>query len=111
MAVGDRAFGRNAKAIEPSQRADSTNTARSLATIVASFLGLSRSNNDNVRRHREPGPALELDCVRDVLAPAIVRAAEQRSRETATGADQVLIKWGVVGEEEYLRRSAAALSS
>ena len=36
----------------------------------------------------------------------MLRAAERRSLETGTGADQVLIRWGMIGEEIYLRRFA-----
>ena len=106
MAVGGRAFGRNARVIEPPQGADSTKPVRSIATAVASFLGISRSNNDNPPRHREPGPARELDCLRGVLTPAILQAAERRGLETGIGADQVLIGWGAIAEEDYLRRFA-----
>jgi hypothetical protein len=106
MAVGSRVFGRNARSVEAPQGADSTKASRSLATVVAGFLGLSRWNNDNASHYREPGPALELDCLSGVLAPDVLRAAEQRSLETGTGADQVLIGWGTISQEEYLRRFA-----
>lgn len=106
MAVGDRAFGRNARPAERPIGSRSAKPARALATVAADFLGLSRSGDDNLPRHREPSPALELDCLRNVLSPAILRAAERRSRETGIGADQVLIRWGLIGEEEYFRRFA-----
>jgi hypothetical protein len=107
MAVGGRAFGLNAKAIETRRSADSTKAGRSSATIVASFLGLSRSINDNVPRRREPGPALELDCLRGVVAPTVLRAAKRRSQQTGTGADQVLIRWDVIGVAKCGSRSPA----
>ena len=106
MAVGGRAFARNVRVIEPPQHAGSTKPVRSIATVVASFLGISRSDNNNPPRYRAPGPARELDCLRGVLAPAIIQAAEKRGMETGIGADQVLIGWGTIGEEDYLRRFA-----
>jgi cellulose synthase/poly-beta-1,6-N-acetylglucosamine synthase-like glycosyltransferase len=44
--------------------------------------------------------------LRRVLAPELLRAAEVRARELGIGADQVLILWGVIDEEVYLRRLA-----
>jgi glycosyltransferase XagB len=68
--------------------------------------GPPRSVNDNQRCVRDEGPADELDCLRRVLAPELLRAAEARARELGIGADQVLILWGVVDEEAYLQRLA-----
>jgi len=65
---------------------------------------LPRSSNDNGPSLFEDGPAHELDCLRNVLAPQLLRAAERRSRELRIGADQVLIHWGVIDEAAYLRR-------
>jgi cellulose synthase/poly-beta-1,6-N-acetylglucosamine synthase-like glycosyltransferase len=65
-----------------------------------------RSSNDNQRCVVDEGPADELDCLRRVLAPELLRAAEVRARELGTGADQVLIQHGVIDEEAYLRRLA-----
>src|ERR1051325_8528807 len=48
-------------------------------------------SNDNRRQVDDDGPADELDCLRGVLAPQVLRAAELRARELGTGADQVLI--------------------
>ena len=52
----------------------------------------------------EPGPASELDCVRHVLHPAVIEAAERRSAEVGVGVDRVLIAQGVIDEDAYLRR-------
>jgi glycosyltransferase XagB len=68
--------------------------------------GPPRSGNDNQRYVRDEGPADELDCLRRVLAPELLRAAEARARELGIGADQVLILWGTIDEEAYLRRLA-----
>ncbi len=68
--------------------------------------GPPRSSNDNQRCVLDDGPADELDCLRRVLAPELLRAAEARARELGIGADRVLILWGVIDEEAYLRRLA-----
>src|SRR3954462_6354108 len=65
-----------------------------------------RSGNDNQRRADEEGPADELDCLRGVLAPDLLRVARLRARELGTGADQVLIRQGVIDEDAYLQRLA-----
>ena len=65
-----------------------------------------RSSNDNQRCVVDEGPADELDCMRRVLAPELLRAAEARAKELGIGADQVLILWGVIDEEAYLQRLA-----
>jgi hypothetical protein len=71
-----------------------TATARTLTASLTSFLGLQRSQNDNHPGYREPGPAAELDCLRHILAPALLAAAKQRSEDIGIGADRVLIQWG-----------------
>jgi cellulose synthase/poly-beta-1,6-N-acetylglucosamine synthase-like glycosyltransferase len=68
--------------------------------------GPPRSVNDNLRCVFDRGPADELDCLRRVLAPELLRAAEARARELGIGADQVLILWGMIDEEAYLQRLA-----
>ncbi|MBN8979842.1 MAG: glycosyltransferase [Rhizobiales bacterium] len=103
MAVGDRAFGRIAKPVEPPGRGRAARRARSLSSIVSGFLGLSRPNNNDPARHREPSPAVELDCLKNVFAPDVLRAAERRGLDIGIGADQVLIRWGAISEEQYLR--------
>lgn len=80
--------------------------ARNLTTHVAGFLGFSPSLNDNRPVDHEPGPPVELDCLRGVFAPSLLAAAERHGRETGVGADQVLIQWGVIGEDAYLQRFA-----
>jgi cellulose synthase/poly-beta-1,6-N-acetylglucosamine synthase-like glycosyltransferase len=68
--------------------------------------GPPRFVNDNQCCVFDEGPADELDCLRRVLAPELLRAAEARARELGIGADRVLILWGVIDEEAYVRRLA-----
>ena len=68
--------------------------------------GPPRSSNDNQRCVLDEGPSDELDCLRRVLAPELLRAAEVRAKELGIGADRVLILWGVIDEEAYLQRLA-----
>lgn len=82
-------------------------SAQNLTTHVAGLLGFPPSQNDNRPAYREPGPAVELDCLHDAFAPSLLAAAERRSNEIGIGADQILIQWGVIGEDAYLDRLAA----
>jgi cellulose synthase/poly-beta-1,6-N-acetylglucosamine synthase-like glycosyltransferase len=107
MAVAGRANKADGREEAGSRRfAGLAASARHLSAQVAGVLGLPPSQNDNRPAHREPGPAVELDCLRDVFAPSLLAAAELRSDEIGVGADQVLMQWGVIGEEAYLRRFA-----
>jgi cellulose synthase/poly-beta-1,6-N-acetylglucosamine synthase-like glycosyltransferase len=63
-------------------------------------------SNDNARLAGDDSPAPQLDCLRHVLAPELLRSADARSRELGIGADQVLIQSGVIDEEQYLRHLA-----
>lgn len=78
-----------------------------LPAFLADMYGLRASDNDNVAPVAEPGPAAELDCLRGILAPELLRWAAIRSTATALGADQVLIRHGLIGEDAYLERLAA----
>ncbi|GAB1717841.1 MAG: hypothetical protein NTAFB05_28830 [Nitrobacter sp.] len=62
-----------------------------------------QSSNDNWLYDPEPGPPDELDCLRLVFAPALLNEAEARGREVGTGADQALIRSGVIDENAYLQ--------
>src|SRR3954451_22635544 len=75
-------------------------------TFLRGNFGPPRSNNDNQCFVLDEGPADELDCLRRVLAPELLRAAEARARELGIGADRVLILWGMIDEEAYVRRLA-----
>lgn len=105
MTVAGRAF-EGDTAIRPSQSAGRHTFARSVTAFVAGFLGIPRSQNDNQTIPQEPGPAIELDCLRRILAPSLLQAAERCSTEIGVGADQVLIQRGVIGEDAYLRHLA-----
>src|SRR4051795_13363311 len=65
-----------------------------------------RYSNDNRRSVPDPELADELDCLRGVLAPELLRTAERRATELGVGADQVLIGQGVIDEPSYLQRLA-----
>jgi hypothetical protein len=64
------------------------------------------SRNDHLHEG-EYEPASELDCLRPVFAPILLRAAEARSRQIGVGADDVLIRSGVIDEDAYLRALSA----
>lgn len=51
-----------------------------------------------------PGHAFELDCLRGLLPPGLLAAAEARAAELGTGADQVLIGWNAIDESTYVAR-------
>lgn len=106
MAVAGRTDG-NDRAGQPRRSGGTAASARSLVTPAAGPSGYSRSQDGARTAGRgEPGPAAELNCLRGVLAPALLKAAEARSIEVGVGADQVLIRWGVIDEDAYLRRFA-----
>jgi cellulose synthase/poly-beta-1,6-N-acetylglucosamine synthase-like glycosyltransferase len=75
-------------------------------SFLRGSFGPPRSSNDNQHHVVDEGPADELDCLRHVLPPQLLRAAATRARELGTGADRVLFQWGVIDEEAYLRRLA-----
>lgn len=101
MAVAFGAFGRSEAPQDPEQ-AGKQKPARSLTSFFGKLLGFSRPDS-KPRRHSEPEPAYELDCLQGVLAPDVLKAAAQRGHDVGTGADQVLIRWGVIEEDIYLR--------
>lgn len=102
MAVAGRAFGRKDKSgLRPATVPESL--ARSLKEVLANVLGLRSSNQEFDQHNREPGPPLELDCLRGRLTPELLKAAATRSADINTGADQILIRRGVIGEEYFTR--------
>jgi cellulose synthase/poly-beta-1,6-N-acetylglucosamine synthase-like glycosyltransferase len=67
-------------------------------------------------RHRLPGAAPasvcpELACLRGVLPPRILAAAERRAQAIGLGADRVLITADAITEEAYLHALAACLGT
>jgi len=71
-------------------------------SVPASVFDILSSSNDNQSSEPEIGHADELNCLRRVLAPALLRAAERRGRALGIGGDQVLIRAGIIDEETYL---------
>lgn len=61
----------------------------------------------HIRRKLAPCP--EIDCVRHLLPPAVLAAAELRAVEIGTGADRVLVAQSAVSEEQYARALAFSL--
>ena len=48
-------------------------------------------------------PCPEIDCLRHMVSPAQLAAAELRAAETGTGADRVLVAAGVLADADYVR--------
>jgi len=104
MAVAGRAS--EVDGARPQRFASLTASARNLTSYIAGLLGPPPSQNDNRPGIREPGPAVELDCLRHLFAPSLIAAAERRSNEIGVGAERVLIQWGVISEDAYLDQLA-----
>ncbi len=71
----------------------------------------SRPESESARIPRVlvPGllaPCPEIDCVRHLLPPAEIAAAELRAAETRTGADRVLVTDGVLADRDYVQALA-----
>jgi cellulose synthase/poly-beta-1,6-N-acetylglucosamine synthase-like glycosyltransferase len=66
----------------------------------------SRPDSDNARIRARLVPCPEIDCVRHLLPPARIAAAELRAAETCTGADRVLVTEGVLTDRDYVRALA-----
>ncbi|MCO5131739.1 MAG: glycosyltransferase [Xanthobacteraceae bacterium] len=70
--------------------------------------GIPRDGGRGAWRHApEADMPAELDCLRGHVAPDLLRAAGRRSRRIGTGADRVLIHWGVLDEIGYLKHLSA----
>ncbi|MFX8071307.1 hypothetical protein ABTK88_19625, partial [Acinetobacter baumannii] len=69
----------------PQRFARLTASARNFTSFIAGLLGPPQSQNDNRPGTCEPGPAVELDCLRHMLTPSLLAAAEQRSKEIGVG--------------------------
>jgi hypothetical protein len=74
-----------------------------LPSFLAARPDTIRPGNDNLRQLYDRGPAHELDCLRHVLAPDLLARAERRAGQLGIGADQVLIRWGMIDDAAYLR--------
>jgi cellulose synthase/poly-beta-1,6-N-acetylglucosamine synthase-like glycosyltransferase len=66
----------------------------------------SRPDSDSARIRARLAPCPEIDCVRHLLAPANIAAAELRAAETRTGADRVLVTEGTLTDRVYVRALA-----
>ncbi len=70
--------------------------------------GLRSAPDPNRIRHRLKA-CPEIECIRHLVAPGFLAAAQLRAAEVGTGADQVLIANGLVSEEEYVQSLCRAL--
>ena len=66
----------------------------------------SRPDSDHARIRARLARCPEIDCVRHLVSPAWLAAAELRALEAGTGADRVLVTEGVLTEREYARAFA-----
>jgi hypothetical protein len=66
----------------------------------------SRPDSGSARIRARLAPCPEIDCVRHLLAPANIAAAELRAAETRTGADRVLVTEGTLTDRVYVRALA-----
>ncbi len=63
----------------------------------------ARADLDSSRIRHRLARCPEIDCVRHLVHPARIAAAELRAAEIGTGADHVLITEGILSEREYVR--------
>ncbi len=63
----------------------------------------ARHDLDPTRIRGRLAPCPEIDCLRHMVPPARIAAAELRAAETGTGADRVLVTEGVLTDAEYVR--------
>jgi cellulose synthase/poly-beta-1,6-N-acetylglucosamine synthase-like glycosyltransferase len=66
----------------------------------------ARPDLDPTRIRGRLAPCPEIDCLRHVVPPAQLAAAELRAAETLTGADRVLVTEGVLTDADYVRAFA-----
>lgn len=89
---------------------DSTHNRKpaAVARYLNAAVSLFRTRRTESERPSGPKiePARELDCLRGTLAPTILQEAEKRSQAIGVGADQVLIRHGIITEQAYLERLA-----
>lgn len=93
----------------PQRSAGRMAPARRLTAFVTGFFGIRHSQNEQRAAFGEPGPASELDCLGQVLAPSLLTSAAQCSEDVGVGADRVLIHRCLISEETYLNHLAAHL--
>jgi cellulose synthase/poly-beta-1,6-N-acetylglucosamine synthase-like glycosyltransferase len=66
----------------------------------------SRPDSSAARIRTRLAPCPEIDCIRHLVSPARIAAAELRAAETRTGADRVLVTEGVLTDRDYVRAFA-----
>ena len=66
----------------------------------------SRPDSYPARIRARLAPCPEIDCVRHLIPPAQIAAAELRAAETGTGADRVLVTEGALTDRDYVRALA-----
>lgn len=72
---------------------------------------LSRYLPPSRRTRGKLAPCPELDCVRHLLTPGLLAAAELRAAEIGTGADQVLISQNAISDDQYVKALAISLGT
>ena len=80
----------------------------SMPAAVESISSTPRYRNGSSSSPRALPACPELDCIRHLLPPGILAAAELRATEVGVGADRALIAADIISEEAYLAAFTAA---
>jgi hypothetical protein len=75
------------------------------AKAEAPFFAVRGPQNGRLTRHKLT-PCPEIDCVRHLLPPGLVAAAELRAVEVGTGADRALTAQNAIPDEQYVKALA-----
>jgi cellulose synthase/poly-beta-1,6-N-acetylglucosamine synthase-like glycosyltransferase len=89
-------------------RAGKADRAVPLARMERAPATFARRNSPSPPRRTLPA-CPELDCLRHLLPPGIIAAAELRASEAGVGADRALIAADIISEEAYLAALTGAL--
>jgi cellulose synthase/poly-beta-1,6-N-acetylglucosamine synthase-like glycosyltransferase len=89
-------------------RAEKADRAVPPARVECSPATAARRNPPSPSRRTLPA-CPELDCIRHLLPPGIVAAAELRASEVGVGADRALIAADIISEEAYLAALTGSL--
>ena len=93
-----------------------------LRVKVASRAGLAESDRNEIWRAARPepdparirgriAPCPEIDCLRHLMPPALLAAAELRAAEIGTGADRVLVTEGALTDADYVRALSPSITA
>jgi cellulose synthase/poly-beta-1,6-N-acetylglucosamine synthase-like glycosyltransferase len=82
-----------------------------LAADIAAAAAVPRGPQQPHRARGKLAPCPEIDCLRHLIHPATLAAAELRAIETGTGADRVLVAQGAISETHYAKALAFALGA